>query len=150
MIKKGRFVIFFPLLAVYRILFFGITEKILDSGPDIFYNTEEIQEIQMTMTMTTKFLSRQEELMLLSIWKLDKNAYGVTIRTKVTDLTGKYWSIGAVYDVLDRLTRKGMVSTVAGDPIKARGGKSKRKPCSHDESGKAVSKTVFHVFFKNS
>ena len=122
MIKKGRFVIFFPFLDVYRILIFGITEKILDSELDIFYNTEEIQEIRMAM----KFLSRQEELMLLSIWKLDENAYGVTIRKKVTDLTGKYWSIGAVYDVLDRLTRKGLVSTVVGDPIKARGGKSKR------------------------
>ena len=91
-------------------------------GPDIFYNTEEIEEKRMTM----KFLSRQEELMLLSIWKLDDNAYGVTIRKKVTDLTGKYWSIGAVYDVLDRLTRKGLVSTVVSDPVKARGGKSKR------------------------
>ncbi len=76
--------------------------------------------------MTTKFLSRQEELMLLSIWKLDDNAYGVTIRKNVTDLTGKYWSIGAVYDVLDRLTRKGLVSTAVSDPVKARGGKSKR------------------------
>jgi len=73
-----------------------------------------------------KFLSRQEELMLLSIWKLGDNAYGVTIRQNVTDLTGKYWSIGAVYDVLDRLTRKGLVSTGVGDPVKARGGKSKR------------------------
>lgn len=73
-----------------------------------------------------KFLSRQEELMLLSIWKLGDNAYGVTIRQYITDLTGKYWSIGAVYDVLDRLTRKGLVSTVAGDPVKVRGGKSKR------------------------
>ena len=91
-------------------------------GRDIFYNTEDIKEIPMT----TKFLSRQEELMLLSIWKLDTNAYGVTIRQNVTDLTGKYWSIGAVYDVLDRLTKKGLVSTTAGDPVKARGGKSKR------------------------
>lgn len=73
-----------------------------------------------------KFLSRQEELMLLSIWKLEENAYGVTIRQSVTDLTNKYWSIGAVYDVLDRLTKKGLVLTIVGDPVKARGGKSKR------------------------
>jgi len=73
-----------------------------------------------------KFLSRQEELLLLSIWKLEENAYGVTIRQNVTDLTGKYWSIGAIYDVLDRLTRKGLVSTVVSKPVKARGGKSKR------------------------
>jgi DNA-binding PadR family transcriptional regulator len=91
-------------------------------GVDFFYNTEEIKELSMTI----KFLSRQEELMLLSIWKLGTDAYGVTIRQNVTELTGKYWSIGAVYDVLDRLARKGFVSTVVGEPVKARGGKSKR------------------------
>jgi DNA-binding PadR family transcriptional regulator len=73
-----------------------------------------------------KFLSRQEELLLLSILKLGDNAYGVPIRQHVTKVTGKYWSIGAVYDVLDRLTRKGLVSAVTGKPSKIRGGKSKR------------------------
>ena len=73
-----------------------------------------------------KFLSRQEELLLLSIWKLGGNAYGVTIREHVASTTKKYWSIGAVYDVLDRLTRKRLVATITGEPVKARGGKSKR------------------------
>lgn len=73
-----------------------------------------------------RFLSRQEELLLLSIWKLRKDAYGVTIRQHVGRITGKYWSIGAVYDVLDRLTRKGLVVTYTSEPVKARGGKSKR------------------------
>jgi len=73
-----------------------------------------------------KFLSRQEELLLLSILKLGKNAYGVPIRQHVSDVTDKYWSIGAIYDVLDRLTRKGFVFTVTGEPEKKRGGKSKR------------------------
>lgn len=73
-----------------------------------------------------KFLSRQEELLLLSILKLDDKAYGVPIRQDVTKVTGKYWSIGAIYDVLDRLTRKGLVSAVTGKPSKVRGGKSKR------------------------
>jgi PadR family transcriptional regulator PadR len=73
-----------------------------------------------------KFLSRQVELLLISIWKLEKNAYGVTIRQHVIDMTDKYWSIGAIYDVLDRLTKKGLVSAAVGDPVKARGGKSKR------------------------
>jgi DNA-binding PadR family transcriptional regulator len=52
-----------------------------------------------------KFLSRQEELLLLSILKLTENAYGVTIREHVSEATQKYWSIGAIYDVLDRLTK---------------------------------------------
>ncbi len=73
-----------------------------------------------------KFLSRQEELLLLSIWKLREKAYGVTIRQHVSEVTQKYWSIGAIYDVLDRLEKKGFAATVIGEPTKARGGKSKR------------------------
>ena len=73
-----------------------------------------------------KFLSRQEELLLLSILKLKDNAYGVTIREHVSKVTQKYWSIGAIYDVLDRLTRKGLVRTFVGVPTRSRGGKSKR------------------------
>lgn len=73
-----------------------------------------------------KYLSRQEELLLLSIWKLKDNAYGVTIREHISKATDKYWSIGATYDILDRLTRKALVTTFVSDPIKARGGKSRR------------------------
>jgi len=73
-----------------------------------------------------KFLSRQEEILLLTIWRLENSAYGVAIRESVAELSNKYWSIGAVYDVLDRLTRKNLVSTRVGLPTKARGGKSKR------------------------
>ena len=73
-----------------------------------------------------KFLSRQEELLLLSIWKLKENAYGVTVRQHVSKTTAKYWSIGAIYDVLDRLNRKGLVTMVIGEPSKTRGGKKKR------------------------
>ena len=64
--------------------------------------------------------------MLLAIWKLQDQAYGVAIRKHASEVTGKYWSIGAIYDVLDRLTRKKLVSTLISDPIKARGGKSRR------------------------
>ena len=73
-----------------------------------------------------KWLSRKEELLLLAICKLQDNAYGVTIRAHVSKMTKKYWSIGAIYDVLDRLTRKGCVSTIDSEPTKERGGKSKR------------------------
>ncbi len=73
-----------------------------------------------------KYLSRQEEIMLLAILKLRSGAYGVPLREEVSALTGKYWSIGAVYDILDRLTRKGLVSVTVSEPVKARGGKSRR------------------------
>ncbi len=73
-----------------------------------------------------KILSRKEEMLLLTIWKLQDNAYGVPIREQVSASTKKYWSIGAVYDVLDRLTRKGLVQTTISEPTAERGGKSKR------------------------
>jgi len=73
-----------------------------------------------------KYLSRQEEILLLAIWKLKDNAYGVTIRELVSKRTKKYWSIGAIYDILDRLSMKRYVTTVIGEPTAERGGKSKR------------------------
>lgn len=73
-----------------------------------------------------KFLSRKEELILLTIWKLKDNAYGVPIRESISASTGKYWSIGAIYDVLDRLVSKGYLSAESGQPTAERGGKSKR------------------------
>ena len=73
-----------------------------------------------------KLISRQEEILLLSIWRLVDNAYGVTIREHVSEVTKKYWSIGAIYDILDRLARKGLVVTTISDPIAERGGKSRR------------------------
>ena len=73
-----------------------------------------------------KLLSRQEELMLLTIWKLGDNAYGVPIRGDISRTTNKYWSIGAIYDILDRLTKKKLVSVILGEPEKVRGGKRKR------------------------
>ena len=73
-----------------------------------------------------KFLSRQEELMLLTILKLRNEAYGVPIREEISRLTEKYWSIGAVYDILDRLARKRLVSVTVSEPVKVRGGKSRR------------------------
>ncbi|MFC1477590.1 PadR family transcriptional regulator [candidate division KSB1 bacterium] len=73
-----------------------------------------------------KFLSRQEEILLLAILKLKETAYGVTIRELVSESTQKYWSIGAIYDILDRLERKGLVKPIIGEPTAERGGKSKR------------------------
>ena len=73
-----------------------------------------------------KLLSRQEEIVLLSIWHLKGNAYGVTIREHISRLTGKYWSIGAIYVPLDRLWEKGLVEMTQGPPLKRRGGLSKR------------------------
>jgi DNA-binding PadR family transcriptional regulator len=58
-----------------------------------------------------KFLSRIEEILLLSIWKLKDNAYGISIREQVEQDTGVRWLSGAIYAPLNRLRKNGYVST---------------------------------------
>jgi len=76
--------------------------------------------------MTDKYLSRPEEIVLLAVWKLDDNAYGVTIRNLVQKMTGKYWSVGAVYVPLERLEKKGLLKSRNSRPVPERGGRRKR------------------------
>ena len=73
-----------------------------------------------------KFLSRAEEMGLLTIWKITDGAYGVNIREHLSQMTGRYWSIGSVYVPLDRLENKGFIDSYLADPTPERGGKSKR------------------------
>lgn len=73
-----------------------------------------------------KLLSSHDEILLLAILSLGKNAYGVTIRQEVSKATGKDWSIGAIYDPLYRLEKKGYVRSFLTEPTTERGGRSKR------------------------
>jgi DNA-binding PadR family transcriptional regulator len=73
-----------------------------------------------------KWLSRKEELVLLAIRRLEDNAYGVTIREQLAGITKKYWSIGAIYDVLDRLMHKGLLSSSVKPPLPGRSGRNRR------------------------
>ena len=73
-----------------------------------------------------KYLSRPEELVLLTLWKMNDEPYGVNIRKYLSEMTGKYWSIGSVYVPLDRLEAKGYVSSYLANPTPERGGKAKR------------------------
>ena len=73
-----------------------------------------------------KVLSSQDEILLLAILSLGDNAYGVTIRRHVSKVTGKEWSIGAIYDPLYRLEKKGWVESFLTEPTRERGGRAKR------------------------
>ena len=58
-----------------------------------------------------KLLSVTEQMYLIAILSLDKAAYGVKIREKVMELTGKSMVFGTLYNNLDQLVRKGYVIT---------------------------------------
>lgn len=61
-----------------------------------------------------QFLSRIEEILLLAIWKLGDNAYGITIREQVEKDTGVKWLSGAIYGPLSRLRKNGYVKAANG------------------------------------
>ena len=72
-----------------------------------------------------KLLSRSEEILLLAIWKLQDNAYGISIREQIKKMTGSEWTMGAIYAPLHRLQKKEYVRTIVGDPMPSRGGRRK-------------------------
>lgn len=72
-----------------------------------------------------KLLTRMEEIILVSIWRLEENAYGITIREEVGKVTGEELPLGAVYPYLSRLHQSGYVQTVASRATSERGGRHK-------------------------
>ena len=70
-------------------------------------------------------ITRLEEIILISIWKLKDNAYGVTINEEVSQKSGKNYSMGALYFTLDQMFKKGLIFKSVGEPTAERGGRSK-------------------------
>jgi DNA-binding PadR family transcriptional regulator len=73
-----------------------------------------------------EMLTKLEELILLSVWKLKDNAYGTTIYKHIQKVTGKKLSLGGVYFPLDRLTKKRYLKSYIGEATEERRGLSKR------------------------
>jgi DNA-binding PadR family transcriptional regulator len=71
-------------------------------------------------------LGRFEEIVLRALVRLREKAYGVPIRREIAERTGREVSFGAVYTSLDRLQRKGYVSSRLGEATPERGGRAKR------------------------
>jgi PadR family transcriptional regulator PadR len=67
-----------------------------------------------------------EELILMAIVRIGANAYGAKLRQKVEEATDRSVSIGAVYTTLDRLEKKGYVTSRQGEATPERGGRAKR------------------------
>lgn len=72
------------------------------------------------------FLGEFEQIVLLALARLKDRAYGMAIREEIEDRTGRDVGIGSVYSALDRMEKKGFVSSRVGDPTPERGGRAKR------------------------
>ena len=76
--------------------------------------------------MAPDSLGEFEQLVLLAIVQLGPEAYGMTIRRQIEERTERSVSIGALYTALERLERKGYVTSTMTDPTPQRGGRAKR------------------------
>jgi DNA-binding PadR family transcriptional regulator len=70
------------------------------------------------------YLTKQEELFMLTIFHLKEPAYLVNIRNFLIKHTSKDWAFGSLYITLDKLRRKGFVNTYTGQPRHRQGGKA--------------------------
>jgi len=71
-------------------------------------------------------LGELEQLVMLATIRLAENAYAVSIRDEIQERTGIDLGRSSIYVTLDRLERKGYMTSVLGDPTPERGGKAKR------------------------
>jgi PadR family transcriptional regulator len=72
-----------------------------------------------------EFLGGFELLVLLALIRLGDEAYGVPIAQAIEATSGRDVSIGSVYITLDRLERKGLVTSRLGEPTAVRGGRAR-------------------------
>lgn len=77
------------------------------------------------MELIFMHLTIQEEIVVTVLWRLDQEAYGVSIRKKIAEVTGKKMMYGTLYNILNQLLRKGYVEKIKGEPTAKRGGRSK-------------------------
>lgn len=74
-----------------------------------------------------EYLGEFEHIVLLSILRLGDGAHGAKIRAEIESVTGRSTTVGAVHATLERLERKGLISSWMGEPTAERGGKAKRQ-----------------------
>lgn len=71
-------------------------------------------------------LTRLEEQILLTVWRLGEEAYGIAVYDHINKITGKNLAVGGIYYPLERLVKQGYLKAEQGEPTPVRGGKSKR------------------------
>ena len=69
-----------------------------------------------------KDLSVNAQIFLIAIWWLKDEAYGVRIRDKITEMTGRTFTFGTLYNTLDHLAQKGFITSQAVQILNQTGG----------------------------
>lgn len=99
-----------------------------------------------------KYITRQEEFVLLTVHQLKENAYLVEIQKQLNRLTKKNWSVSSVYVPLDKLENSGYLETRVGEPTARRGGRAIKYYSLTEEGFKALAevKKVHDTLWKEN
>jgi DNA-binding PadR family transcriptional regulator len=73
-----------------------------------------------------RFPGEFEHMVLAAVIRLGEDAYGASILTEIEKQVGRRVPSGSLYVTLDRLERKRLIRSRAGDPEPGRGGRPKR------------------------
>jgi DNA-binding PadR family transcriptional regulator len=76
--------------------------------------------------MPAAVLGEFEQLVLIAVLRLGRDAYGATISLEIETRSGRDVSVAAVHTTLGRLEQKRLTRSRLGDPTPQRGGKRKR------------------------
>lgn len=68
-------------------------------------------------------LTKIEEILLISIWQLKDEAYGVQIRKHVSEVIKKEFTYGNLYSALNQLVKKKYVHKTPGEIVPERRGR---------------------------
>lgn len=69
-----------------------------------------------------KNLSVNEQIFLIAIWRIEDDTYGVRIRDKIAEMTGRTFTFGTLYNTLDNLAKKGFLKSRAVQIFNQAGG----------------------------
>lgn len=76
--------------------------------------------------MKKGYLGELEELVLLMIIMLKDEAYGLSVRNALKEHANRSMTIGAVHGTINRLEKKGLLTSRLGGATDVRGGRNKR------------------------
>lgn len=76
--------------------------------------------------MSQKTLGELEHIVLLALLKLKSEAYGAAIRQLILNEVNRDVALGALYSTLERMQKKGLVTSALGEATAQRGGRAKR------------------------
>jgi len=85
--------------------------------PDNFSNVEVMRR--------REYLGQLELMVLLAVMRPSRDAYGVLISRDIAEKSGREVALASVYAALERLEKKGFVTSSLGEPTAERGGKAR-------------------------